>query len=125
METISPFFLGALSGLFLTGIIYAFIGVLKITKSVRLLKDEVKTLNKIIEENIRYFDERCNVNYNDIEKSTSELLAETGKVRDELADEVNKTHQYIDSRLDKSIQTISNRMDALFVKKDVQQQINS
>jgi len=125
METISTFVLGALSGLFLIGIIYAFIGVLKITQSVHLLKDEVKKLNIIRDEDHRFFDERFTVIINDAEKTASELFADTCRLRDELAEEVNKAHQYIDSRLDKSIQTISNRMDALFVKKDVQQQLNS
>lgn len=125
MEAILTFVLGALSGLFLVGIVYTFIGVLKITKSVKFLKTEIQNIHDKMESNNRHIDERFNSVHNNMCENYDDLYKFNNATRHEIAGEIKGMSQYIDSRLDKTIQTIYNRMDVLFVKKDKEQQINS
>lgn len=132
METIN-FVLGALSGLFLVGIVYAFVGVLKMSKQIKNLQEEIQSINKDLGDTHRTIDvkndnlwneldQRINdVNHvidnkerdllQDIEKNFEDLRRHS----DYLADEVNRKQEevtkYIDSRIDKTIDALCMRMD--------------
>lgn len=133
METLN-FVLGALSGLFLVGIVYAFIGVLKMSKRIKNLQEEIQSINRELGETHHTIDEKNDSLWNEldrriddvnrvIENRERDLLQDIEKnfedIRrhsDYLTDEVNKKQEeatkYIDSRIDKTIDALCMRMDA-------------
>ena len=139
METIN-FVLGALSGLFLVGILYAFIGVLKMSKRIKDLQEEIQSINRDLGDTHRTVDQKNDNLWNEldqrindvnriIENREQDLLQDIEKnfedVRrhsDYLADEVNRKQEevtkYIDSRIDKTIEALCMRMDAKFQEKE-------
>jgi chromosome segregation ATPase len=133
METLN-FVLGALSGLFLVGIVYAFIGVLKMSKQIKDLKEEVQSINQSLSETHRTIDEKTDTLWTevdsrfththrliddserDLNQELDRRFEEIQRHSDYLATEINskidETTKYIDSRIDKTIDALCLRMDA-------------
>jgi hypothetical protein len=130
METMTiTFVLGALSGLFLLGMVYAFIGVLKTQKEIKNLKHDY-----------RYVKDQMNMMHDDLQRTLSNEIRDVNDriadVRRELDNINEQTHtimgannsdvhcridevsRYIDSRLDKTIDVLCTRMDTMFVQKE-------
>lgn len=123
METLT-FVLGALSGLFLIGMVYTFIGVLKMSTQIKNQREEIETLHRRI-------DEVQDKSWLDLEKQSEENERQMNHLAneinhrsedherniDKLAEEINhksdETHRYIDSRLDKAIDALCMRMDEI------------
>lgn len=134
METLN-FVLGALSGLFLVGIVYAFIGVLKMSKQIKDLKEEIQSINQGLGDTHRAVDEKNDSLWNEIDRRFDELhrsldsrerdltqdldrrFEQIHHHSDYLANEVNRKHdetiKYTDSRIDKTIDALCLRMDAM------------
>ena len=105
METLA-FVLGSLSGLFLIGMVYSFLGVLKMSKRIKDLQDQLndicREMDKISDNVWRDMDKR----FTEHENHSDYLVNEINRKTDEL-------NRYIDSRLDKTVDVLCTRMDAV------------
>ena len=137
METTITFVLGALCGLFLLGMVYAFIGVLKMQKQIKnheteisniytSLKTNIKDVHKLadnlereltnsIDEILRDLEQqrqddvrRSNDDYQNLRK----LLDDTNRYVDKRVDHCNATTtQYIDKKIENTVDALCTRMD--------------
>jgi biopolymer transport protein ExbB/TolQ len=105
METLI-FVLGALSGLLLIVMVYAFVGVLKMQK-------EVKSLNLTIDCLQRDNQDLENRMYAQFEKSEREIQKEVQYISAGYQELHQTLQRYVDSRLDKTIDAMSLRMDVV------------
>ena len=105
METLI-FVLGALSGLLLLVMVYAFIGVLKMQK-------EVKSLNLTIDCLQRDNHNLENRFYEQFEKGEREMQKELQCINTDVREITQDIQRYVDSRLDKTIDAMSLRMDVV------------
>ena len=127
METLT-FVLGALSGLFLIGIVYAFLGVLN-------MQQEVKKLRADLTRNESNYKDDLDQIYRDITQVKEDMVNELNHVRQNLGQEVlelyrrtdviedlhnenKKLYQYIDSRIDKTADALITRMDVRLFQKE-------
>ena len=132
METLN-FVLGALSGLFLVGIVYAFIGVLKMSKQIKDLKEEIQSINQNLSETHKAIDEKTDTLWRevdsrfththrliddserDLNQELERRIEEIQRHSDYLATEINnktdELNRYVDSRLDKTVDALCTRMD--------------
>ena len=137
METTITFVLGALCGLFLLGMVYAFIGVLKTQKEIKNLKHDYRyvkdqmgmmdnsirniickndeNVHNRIEELLRDLEQqrqdevrRSNDDYQNLRK----LLDDTNRYVDKRVDNsTTNTVQYIDKKIDGVVDILCTRMD--------------
>jgi biopolymer transport protein ExbB/TolQ len=105
METLI-FVLGALSGLLLIVMVYAFVGVLKMQK-------EVKSLTLTIDCLQRDNQDLENRMYAQFEKGEREIQKELQSISADVREITQDLQRYIDSRLDKTIDAMSLRMDVV------------
>jgi hypothetical protein len=123
METMTiTFVLGALSGLFLLGMVYAFIGVLKIQKEIKSINGDLRHLNKQINtidheihRRITTIEEQAHRRMDEILRDL-ELQREKDKREDEadyanFHQRIDELTRYIDKRFDKAVDGLITRMD--------------
>ena len=137
METTITFVLGALCGLFLLGIVYAFIGVLKMQKQIKNqqqdfnhLQQQVDYLNEqthlIISENAKEVHGRLDEILRDLEQQRQDevrrsnedyqglrkLLDDTNRYVDKRVDHCNGiSREYIDKKIENTVDVLCTRMD--------------
>lgn len=138
METIITLVLGALGGLFLLGMVYAFIGVLKMQKKIKVQHYEFdhlhKQLNNIADETHR----RITANEERAHQRMDEMLRELEQQRQEevrrshddyqnIRKMLDDTNRYVDKRVDNATTTsvqytdskIANTVDVLCTRMDL------
>jgi len=124
METTTTFVLGALCGLFLLGMVYAFIGVLKAQKEIKNLKHEYRYVKDqmdkmhndiyhMISNEIREVNDRIAEFRRDVDNMNEETHTIMGANNSEVHGRIDEASRYIDSRLDKTIDALCTRMDTL------------
>jgi CHASE3 domain sensor protein len=107
MNEIIIFILGSLTALFLGGMVYPFIGVLKMQKNIKRLNHNERSLNDFLDKEFlqiqsRISDETRHTNneLDELRKSINHRISEENKYTDSQIDELRK---YIDSRIDKAL----------------------
>lgn len=128
METLQTFVLGALSGLFLIGIIYTFAEVLKIRKTIGKLKEDDQYLSR----HLNNLDEHIHKLHEDLKKDVYSTITDLRRDIDNRSEEIDRimgsnnsdvhqrideVHRYIDSRIDKATGVLCQRMDMMFERK--------
>ena len=137
METTITFVLGALCGLFLLGMVYAFIGVLKMQKQIKnqrsefdhlqkqvydlnekthlIISESAKEVHSRLDEILRDLDQqrqdevrRSNEDYQGLRK----LLDDTNRYVDKRVDHCNTiSREYIDKKIENTVDVLCTRMD--------------
>jgi hypothetical protein len=138
METTITFVLGALCGLFLLGMVYAFAGVLKMQKKIKVQQHEFdhlhKQLNNLADETHR----RITKNEERAHQRMDEILREVEQARQDevrrsnddysnLRKVIDDTNRYVDKRVDNATTTavqyidkkIENTVDVLCTRMDL------
>jgi hypothetical protein len=121
METLI-FVLGTLSGLFLIGMVYAFVGVLKMSKQIKELQEEVHSIHRRIDEtgdslwrdmDTRFKEHEKHSDYltNQINRNHEHLILKIGDVCSGLDTRIDDANRYIDSRIDKTVDALCLRID--------------
>lgn len=90
MNEIIIFILGILFALFLIGIVYTFIGVVKITKKYKDQENYLENLQRFLDESFKMSDDKIIESVNDVRSEFERIY-----------DEIDGTKRYIDSRIDK------------------------
>lgn len=138
METTITFVLGALCGLFLLGMVYAFIGVLKTQKEIknlkhdyRYVKDQMGMMDNSIRNIIRKNDEsahnRIEEILRDLEQQRQDEVRRSNDDYQNLRKMLDDTNRYVDKRVDNSStntiqyidKKIENTVDALCTRMDL------
>jgi hypothetical protein len=139
METLLTFVLGALCGLFLIGMVYAFIGVLKMQKEIKKLQSDIRhyssklnTVDHEIHARITKVDERAHRRIDETQRDRDDQIVDFRREVDNRFEETyrlmgannSEAHQradeafrYIDSRIDKAVTVLIQRMDMMFERK--------
>ena len=122
METALTFTLGILSGLFLIGMVYTFLGLLKMQKEHKKLLETINYLDG----NIKSQEGRLNTYRENIHRDTSDMFSDIRREMDNRHEELSivmgsnnseahrrmdEIHRYIDSRIDKTVDALCTRMD--------------
>lgn len=103
METLI-FVLGSLSGLFLIGMVYSFIGVLKMSKQNKDQQDQINQLYRMI-------DETSDRTWRDMDQKFKEHETHSDYLVKEINQRTDELNRYIDSRIDKAVDGLCTRMD--------------
>lgn len=138
METTITFVLGALCGLFLLGMVYAFIGVLKMQKKIKVQHYEFdhlhKQLNNIADETHRRITtneerahQRMDEMLRDLEQQRQEGIRRSNDDYQNLRKLLDDTNRYVDKRVDNATTTaaqyidkkIENTVDVLCTRMDL------
>lgn len=122
METLLPFVLGALCGLFLIGIIYIFYGVLKTQSELKKIKETLKSFENIITTQEGQFIKK----YEDINRDMHDMISDVRRQIDNRTEDIDKIisanysdvhasidkiYRYVDSRIDKTIDNLNTKKD--------------
>ena len=110
METLI-FVLGTLSGLFLIGMVYAFVGVLKMSKQIKELQNEVHTIHKRIDETYDSLWRQMDTRFHDYEKHSDYLSDQINRKEEAIHQRIADLNSYVDSRIDKTVDALCVRMD--------------
>jgi len=123
METLI-FVLGTLSGLFLIGMVYAFVGVLKMSKQTKELQKEVEAIHRRIDETHDNIWRDMDIRFNEHEKRSDYLTDQLNRHHEHLIlkidnsvkqvnSRIDEVTRYVDSRLDKTVDSLCTRMDIM------------
>jgi hypothetical protein len=112
METLI-FVLGTLSGLFLIGMVYAFVGVLKTSKQIVELQNEVQAIITDMDSRFREYESHADYLANEINQKEDRINLRINKDFDQSMLRMDEISRYIDSRLDKTVDALCLRMDTL------------
>ena len=107
MTTLTTFILGTLSGLFLIGIVYVFIGVLTMQKEIKKLKDNDRRIDDQINLMDNEIASRINRRDDLINQRIDEVISKTQLAFDE-------SHSYIDKRIDKTIDVLQGNINLVY-----------
>ena len=121
METTTTFVLGILCGSFLLGIIYGFIGIVRMKKSQKQLQATTENLIKDRDDLHRRIDEYIN----QISDYHNQQQRELDTRFDELHKISDDTKKYTDSRIDKTVDVLCQRMDIQQSEQKVQKAIKA
>jgi len=138
METTITFVLGALCGLFLLGMVYAFIGVLKMQKQIKIQHAEFdhlhKQLNNIADDTHRRITtneerahQRMDEMLRDLEQARQDEVRRSNDDYSNLRKLIDDLNRYVDKRVDNSTTTtvqyidkkIENTVDVLCTRMDL------
>ena len=111
METTITFVLGALCGLFLLGMVYAFIGVLKIQKQIKSIQGDIRHLNKQMNTMDHEIHRRITTIEERAHQRMDEILRDLEQVRQDEVRRSNDDYQNLRKMLDDTNRYVDKRVD--------------
>jgi seryl-tRNA synthetase len=101
METMTiTFVLGALSGLFLLGMVYAFVGVLKIQKEIKNIQGDLRHLNKQINTMDHEIHRRITTIEEQAHRRMDEMLRDLDKINEQTHLIIGENAKEVHGRID-------------------------
>jgi septal ring factor EnvC (AmiA/AmiB activator) len=110
METLI-FVLGTLSGLFLIGMVYAFVGVLKMSKQIKELQEEVHSIHRRIDETGDSLWRDMDTRFKEHEKHSDYIADQINRKEEVVHQRIADLNSYVDSRIDKTVDALCLRID--------------